>query len=852
MKNIQLFNVSPSVPKEVRFLETLANNLWWCWCPDAIELFRRIDPTLWTECKHNPLKFFSELPPERLAELPADDGFIAHMEEVREMYEAHVVKDCKGGDTCAAREGVAYFSLEFGIHESVRIYSGGLGCLAGDHLKSASDLNLPLVAVGLMYRQGYFQQYLDDDGMQCEFYPESEAHNMPMTKVCDSDNKPIQISVPLPNGELRAEVWQVNVGRIPLFLLDANIPANKPEFRGITAQLYGGDQVMRIRQEILLGVGGVRALLAMGFDPHVYHLNEGHAAFLGLGRIAHLVQSQGIDAKTAFEVMSRTNIFTTHTPVPAGNETFPIAMLKPYFKALEPEVGVKASDAIRWGQAPGAGAEEEVSMTILGMRCAHFYNAVSKLHGVVARKMWSYLWPDLPVEEVPIGHVTNGVHISSWLSTDIAALFDRYLGRDWRDHPGDENVVKRIDRIPSDVLWRTHELGRARLVRATREHGERQYKARNATRQELDAIASIFGADTLTIGFARRFASYKRATLLLKHPERLENLLTDEERPVQFVFAGKAHPADEAGKNLIKEIIAFSRKPNVRQKIIFLENYDIQLARYMVQGVDVWLNTPRRPQEASGTSGMKAAVNGGLHCSVLDGWWDEGYTSDTGWAIGNREDYTNTDYQDQVESQALYNLLENELIPTFHQRSKGDVPERWVEMMKASIKMALGFFTTHRMLEEYRDRYYNVALNVYDRLVGDGAKEAKALVSQRKRLGSCWGSVKVEMPEPDRDLTGLHVGDTFVVTSVVELGELTPDEVDVQVYFGIADSHNEIVESEVREMTMAEEQGNGRYVYRQELPCNRPGRYGLTARVVPKGLDWSSTMPGYTTWANGA
>ncbi|MBL7076536.1 MAG: alpha-glucan family phosphorylase [Kiritimatiellae bacterium] len=852
MKNIQLFNVAPSVPKELRFLETLAKNLWWCWCPDAIELFRRIDPSLWTDCRHSPLKFFSELPPERLVELRDDDGFVAHMEEVRELFDAHVLKTHDGEDVCPACNGVAYFSLEFGIHESVRLYSGGLGCLAGDHLKSASDLNLPLVAVGLMYRQGYFQQYLDADGMQQEFYPENEMHNMPLTRVCDGENAPIQISVPLPDGRLHAEIWRVDVGRVPLFLLDANIPANPPELRGITAQLYGGDQVMRIRQEMLLGVGGVRALLAMGYDPHVYHLNEGHAAFLGLGRIAHLVQSQGLNTKTAFEVVSRTNVFTTHTPVPAGNETFPVSMLKPYFQALEPEVGVKAADAIRWGQAPGADPKEEVSMTILGMRFAHYFNAVSKLHGVVARKMWSYLWPDLPVEEVPIGHVTNGVHISSWLSTDIAALYDRYLGRDWRDRPGVEAVIKRVERIPSEVLWRTHELGRARLVRATREYGERQFKARNATRKELDSIASVFDADALTIGFARRFASYKRATLLLKDSERLEKLLTDEERPIQLVFAGKAHPADHEGKSLIKQIIAFSRKETVRHKIIFLENYDIQLARYMVQGVDVWMNTPRRPQEASGTSGMKAAVNGGLHCSILDGWWDEGYNTDTGWAIGNREDYTNSDYQDEVEAHALYNLIENEIIPTFYTRDKGDVPERWVAMMKASMKMTLGFFTTHRMLREYSERYYNVALDGYDRLTADGGKEAKALVAQRKRLETCWSGVRVQLPVPDRDLAALHVGDTFVVTTVVELGELTPDEVDVQVYYGLADSQNEIVESELKRMEMAEDQGEGRYVYRQELPCQRPGRYGLTARAVPRGRDWSSTMPGYTTWANGA
>ncbi|MBT3294572.1 MAG: alpha-glucan family phosphorylase [Verrucomicrobia bacterium] len=852
MKNIQLFNVAPSVPKELRFLETLANNLWWCWCPDAIELFRRIDPALWNECRHNPLKFFSDLPPERLEDLREDDGFIAHMDEVRELYEVQVLKGRDGKPTSPAREGVAYFSLEFGIHESVRIYSGGLGCLAGDHLKSASDLDIPLVAMGLMYRQGYFQQYLDADGMQQEVYPESEMHNMPMTKVRDGDNMPLQISVPLPTGPLHAQIWRVDVGRVPIFLLDANIPANTPEFRGITAQLYGGDQVMRIRQEMLLGVGGVRALLAMGYDPHVYHLNEGHAAFLGMGRIAHLMASQGLDAATAFEVMSRTNVFTTHTPVAAGNETFPVAMLKPYFHALEPEVGIKADDAVLWGQAPGADPGSDVSMTILGMRFAHYFNAVSALHGVVARKMWSYLWPNLPVEEVPIGHVTNGVHMSSWLSTDFAALFDRYLGPDWHDHPGSDSVLKRVDRIPDEVLWRAHELGRARLVRATREFGERQYKVRNATRKEIDSIASVFDSDALTIGFARRFASYKRATLLLKDPARLEALLTNAKHPVQMVFAGKAHPADMAGKGLIKEIIAFARKASVRHKIIFLENYDIQLARYMVQGVDVWLNTPRRPQEASGTSGMKAAVNGGLHCSVLDGWWDEGYTPDTGWAIGNREDYVNEDYQDAVESHALYNIIENEIVPTFYTRSKGDVPTRWVEMMKASMKMTLGFFTTHRMLGDYRDRYYNTALGAYDRLTANEAGEAKLLVEQRKRLGSCWGGVHIEMPVPDRDIACLHVGDTFVVTSVVELGELRPDEIDVQVYYGLADSQNEIVESEVREMEMAEEQGNGRYVYRQELPCPRPGRYGLTARVVPSGSDWSSTMPGFTTWANGA
>jgi starch phosphorylase len=850
MKNIELFNVAPRVPEALQFLETLSSNLWWSWNPEAIALFRRIDADLWNQAQHNPLRFFCSLPPERLDAMCEDEGFLTHMAEVRQRFEQEVVRGSEE-HLRAAMRGVAYFSLEFGIHESIRLYSGGLGCLAGDHLKSASDLNIPLVAVGLMYRQGYFQQYLDESGLQREMYPEINLHHIPAVKVCDADHRPIVIAIPLPEGRLQAEVWRLDVGRTALFLLDANIPANPPEWRAITDQLYGGDRTMRIRQEMLLGVGGVRALRAMGYDPRVYHMNEGHAAFLALARMAHLVQDEGLDGDTAFEVMTRTNVFTTHTPVPAGNETFPVDALRPYLQAMERETGVRPDSVIHWGQAPGADPGSEVSMTILGLRFAHSCNAVSRLHGEVARRMWAHLWPERPTEENPITHITNGVHVSSWLSADLIRLFDRYLGATWRDNPGDKKVLARIDKIPDEEIWRAHETGRSRLIRAAREYAERQFAARNATRAELDGVKGIFDHDALTIGFARRFASYKRATLLLRDPDRLTALLTDKERPVQIVFAGKAHPADNEGKRLIQQLVSYSRDVRVRHKVLFLENYDIQIARYMVQGVDIWLNNPRRPQEASGTSGMKAAVNGGLHCSILDGWWAEGYAPETGWAIGSGEEYENADYQDGVESQALFNLLENEIAPAFYERTQSKLPLHWVGMMKASIRMALGFFSTHRMLEEYDGRFYQPALARYDELMGEQAAPARRLVEQRRRLASLWSGVRLRMPQPSRDLTALHTGDTFDVTVEAHLGQIHPDEVEVQVYHGPVDSRNEIHDSEAEQMQLAEDRGGGHCLFRHTVACRRPGRYGLTARVVPRGGDWHAVIPGFITWANG-
>ncbi|OGV69117.1 MAG: alpha-glucan phosphorylase [Lentisphaerae bacterium RIFOXYB12_FULL_65_16] len=850
MENLQLFNVSPSIPSELSFLEDLARNMWWCWNDSAIELFRRINPPLWNEAGHNPLKFLTLIPQERFEALTRDEGFLSHLRLVRKRFRSSLL--ATGGGQAEIRPSgcIAYFSLEFGIHESIRVYSGGLGVLAGDHLKAASDLHLPLVAVGLLYRQGYFQQHLDGEGWQLEHYPENEINFMPVQKAVDSEGRQIEISLNLPEGPLRVVIWQLNMGRVPLYLLDTNIPENPPELRTVTAQLYGGDRATRLRQELVLGIGGYRALLALGHNPAVCHMNEGHAAFLSVGRIEHMMKSHGYDFDTAAELVTRTNVFTTHTPVSAGNEMFGVDLLRPYLEALSREVGVPAAKLMQMGFAPDQPTGPEFSMTVLGMRMAYACNGVSRLHGVVARKMWQHLWPDRPVDEVPVTHVTNGIHVSTWLSPNNAALYDRYLGPEWQRDPGSPRVLEQVELIPDEELWHVHELGRSRLIRKGRELLEQQLRLRNAPRAQVAQAKFALEHDVLTIGFARRFATYKRGTLLLKDPERFEALLTNEERPVQIVFAGKAHPADNPAKELIRELIRFTRRYKAQGRVIFLENYDIMVARTLVQGVDVWLNTPRRPQEASGTSGMKAAVNGGINVSVLDGWWCEGYSKDCGWAVGSGEEYDESEYQDQVESQALYNLLEDEIVPCFYDRSAGAIPRRWISMMKGSIRMGLGYFTSQRMVAEYYQRFYGPALREHESLTNDKASRARKLVAQHKRLDELWSDVSLDAPVAEMPGGMLHLGDKINVTCTVYLGDLTPDEADVQVYYGPVDSYNEITESHIESMKMLEEKGEGTYVYQQVITCRRTGRYGFTTRATPSGTDWVSAMPGYLTWAD--
>jgi len=845
MSQIQLYNVAPRIPRELKFLEELSFNIWWCWHPLAVELFLRINPALWAELEGNTREFLGKVDQARLEELAHDEFFIQQMKLV----ESEFRHDVKTSTTDIATRKIAYFSLEFGIHESIRLYSGGLGVLAGDHLKAASDMALPIVGVGLLYRQGYFSQYIDRNGWQIERYPENLLHNMPITRAY-AKGEPVTITVPMADRELKAAVWIVCVGNVPLVLLDTEIPENPPEFREITWRLYGGDKRMRIQQEILLGVGGFRALVALGCEPSCCHMNEGHAAFLSIERIGYLVDRYHYTPNTALEIVGRSNVFTTHTPVPAGNEVFAVDLARQYLAPVCAAAKLDLTRVINWGipisERNKAG---EMSMTVLGVRMAAFSNGVSRLHGKVARAMWKHLWPGRAIDEIPIDHITNGVHVQSWLSVRMQHLYNRYLHTGWLENPSDEEMAAGVAAMPDDELWIAHESGRHALVRQVR---RRLSESLNYYQMENDRLAfhskQVLDPNVLTVGFARRFATYKRGNLLLRNPERLLALLRNDSRPIQFIFAGKAHPADDGGKRIIQQIIQFGKENGVADRFIMLENYDIALARLLVQGVDIWLNNPRRPQEASGTSGMKAAVNGVPNCSILDGWWDEAYSPECGWAIPNNDNYDNPEDQDNFESQALFNILENDIIPCFYERPSGEIPRRWVQLMKGSISMSLGRFSSRRMVDDYYNKFYLPAIRDYGALMDDNAAKAQALVSQKERLVANFDKLRIEQPVLTRDTDDLHVGDAFKVTTKVFLNDLKPEEVDVEVYYGHVDAHNEITQSYCEFMQLSKDLGDGNYEYSSTLTCRNAGSFGLTARITPVGYDWVHSVPGFMCW----
>ncbi|GBC60304.1 alpha-glucan phosphorylase [Desulfonema ishimotonii] len=849
MKHIQTFQVLPDIPEPLSFLETLAGNIWWCWQYDAVDLFHRIEPRLWDWSGRNPIRFLTYVPQNRLEELATDRSFLSHQQRVRESYERlpclHMKDNIYPFET---RDVIAYFSMEFGIHESIPLFAGGLGILAGDHLKTASDLEMPLVGVGLLYRQGYFRQFLDQDGWQQEDYPETDIYQLPVEKVTDMHGDDIEVSVTGPAGEIRATIWRTHVGCVPLLLLDTNLPENPPEIREITSKLYIGDQGMRISQEMVLGIGGMRALEALNLSPAVCHMNEGHSAFSSLERLACIMKTHDVDLKTAMEIVPRTTVFTTHTPVAAGNEEFPADMIRPFLIPLEEALGVSATEILSWGQLPDSSPDAPLSMFVLGARMAQYRNGVSQLHGRVARRMWTHIWPRRSEEETPISHVTNGVHIPSFLSHENSQLFDRYIGPDWQRHPSDPANVHRIDDIYDEELWRAHVMSRARLIRTCRRLMVSQYKRRNAPKEVLKNAELVLDQDILTIAFARRFATYKRANLLLQDPDRFEALLSSTTSPVQFIFAGKAHPRDHEGKELIKRLIHFARKADIRNRIIFLEDYDIHIARHLVHGADVWLNTPRRPFEACGTSGMKAAINGVLNVSILDGWWCEGYAENRGWRIGNGEEYGDPAYQDAVESRALYNILEDEVLPCFYDRKNGDIPMRWVRMMKESMKMGMRTFCSHRMVSEYNERFYQPAAKRLHELLADDASEARGLATQRDRIRTLWQDIRVEYPERQTE-GAFRVGQTFRISTTVNLGELRPDDVEVELYYGIVKGVDKLSDGKSQPMEMLEAHGNGQYLYACDITCAVSGRYGFTARVTPGGDDWIRFTPGFITWA---
>ncbi len=711
MKPIHTFSVIPKLPVPLERLRELAYNLNWAWNHDTIELFRRLDSDLWETSGHNPVLMLGTIEQGRLEVLAVDESFRAHLDRVCRQFDEYMA----GASTPYRRahgapQGplVAYLSAEFGLTECLSIFAGGLGVLAGDHLKSASDLGVPLVGVGLLYQQGYFRQYLNSAGWQQEAYEDNDFHNLPMTLERAPDGRALKVEVFYPGNRVVAQVWRVQVGRVPLYLLDTNIAENtRAEDRDITDQLYGGDLDMRIRQEILLGIGGFRALQALGLTPTIYHMNEGHSAFVSLELTRRLMETQRMTFADARQLASSALIFTTHTPVEAGHDYFPPHLMDRYFVEYIARLGIPRGEFLALGRRNPGNDGESFCMTILALRMAAFSNGVSRLHGEVSRHVWTGIWPGISPEETPIGHVTNGVHFRSWISNEMNQLYDRYLGPTWHDQIADTAVWRRVDSIPAEELWRTHARRRERLVAFARRRLHAQLKRRGAPQVEIDQAEEVLDPDVLTIGFARRFATYKRATLFMRDQERLARILNHPDRPVQIIFAGKAHPRDDQGKELIRQIASLARQPAFRRRMVFIEDYEMSVTRYLVQGVDVWLNTPLRPNEASGTSGMKAVANGVLNLSTLDGWWEEAWqmrrrnTEPLGWAIGKGEVFDNRDYQDQVEADALYELLERDIVPTFYDRKSDRIPRRWISRMKSSIGALCPFFNTHRMVRDY-------------------------------------------------------------------------------------------------------------------------------------------------------
>jgi starch phosphorylase len=836
------FTVIPRIPDQLQGLFRIAMNLWWCWDPEAIDVFRHLDRMLWERCYANPIRMLGLVSQERLAELATDEGYLAMLDRVG----AHLSHYLERPTWFAQTHGksglqVAYFCAEFGIVEGVRLYSGGLGILAGDHLKSASDLGIPLTAVGLLYRRGYFRQYLNADGWQQEQYPEADFHALPLSLERGPDGNPMTVSVEFPGRTVQAQVWRAQVGRVPLYLMDTDVEANRPEDRAVTSALYDGDKDLRIRQEIVLGVGGLRALKMLGIQPTVCHMNEGHAAFLAAERIRQVMEQFGVRFAEAKEVVAASNVFTTHTPVPAGIDVFPPDLVDRYFGPTYAQLGLTREVFLALGRQNPADGNEPFSMAVLAIRLSGATNGVSALHARVSRRMWSGLWPDVPVNDLPITSITNGVHVRSWLSQDMAGLFDVYLGPRWVSHPADQSVWERVEQIPDAELWRTHERRRERLVGFARRRLRMQLEKRGAPPAERELAEEVLDPKALTIGFARRFATYKRATLLFRDPARLGRILSDPQRPVQLIFAGKAHPADHEGKDFIRQVVHFARQPEFRQRIVFLEDYDIKVGRYLYQGVDVWLNTPRRPLEASGTSGMKATANGAINISVLDGWWDEAYDGANGWAIGRGEEYEDTGYQDQVESQALYQILESEAVPMFYARSRDGLPREWIRRMKHAMRTVCPVFSATRMVREYTDLLYVPAGRRWERLGADGLARARALATWRERVQAAWKDVAVRAVRADT-VTPLAAGGTRVVQADVVLGGLRPEDVSVALYAGPIGGQGEILDPAVSEMKVEGAMRDGVFVFGGTLSGRDAGRHGFRVRVLPAHEDLASPL----------
>ena len=833
MPTYHTYNVIPTLPPALEPLREIVFNLWWTWEPSARRLFRHLDPELWERTNHNAVRMLQLSRQARLVEVARDEDFLRELKEVQDAFRRYLAREDTYGKTGAGRalkNPVAYFSAEFGFHESIPNYSGGLGILSGDHCKSASDLDLNFVAIGLLYRHGYFKQQIDRDGSQQAISLNQNFHHLPLREV-RRDNARVLISVRILDREVYAKIWELYVGRITLYLLDTDVAENTPEDRLITAELYGGDLEMRMRQEMILGIGGVRALGALGIEPHVCHMNEGHSAFLALERIRVLRAEKNLEFYSALQVVAAANVFTTHTPVPAGNDAFPREMMRRYFGDFAKELGLPFDELFSFGQTR-VNEDDPFSMTILALRASRHANGVSKLHGEVSRSLWKDVWAGVPVQEVPITSITNGIHTKTWMAPEFSALYTKYLG-DWEERLTEHDFWRGVMDIPDAQLWETHQKLKLRLVELVRERVRLRCVRIGESMETIRRANRILDPEILTIGFARRFATYKRGALLFSDKERLGRLLHDTTRPVQFIFAGKAHPRDEGGKALIREVFEFSRQEGFENRIVFVEDYDTYIARRLVQGVDLWLNNPLRPLEASGTSGMKLPPNGGLNLSVLDGWWCESYNGKNGWAIGPEIDSGALEYQSEVDASSLYQLLENQIIPLYYAKPDGKLPLAWLQLMRESIRSVTPVFNTHRMVKEYAERLYMPADQAHDTFARDDCRAAIELSEWKARMRKDWAQVQVsEVRIENENRHNIPVGDALRVSARVHLGAVDPKHVRVEAYHGEADN-DQVRNPAVTALEQSDQNGNGSYLYQGAIPASESGMYGFSVRVVP-------------------
>ena len=833
MPTFQTYNVTPTLPGTLEPLREMTFNLWWTWEPSARRLFRHLDPELWDRTNHNPVRMLQLSRQARLEEVSQDKTFLRELKQVYDAFKQYLERQDTYGKTgagAAIKKPVAYFSAEFGFHESIPNYSGGLGILAGDHCKSASDLDLNFVAIGLLYRHGYFRQEIDKEGLQYAVNLNQNFHHLPIREV-QREGANLRISVRILDRDVFAKIWELRVGRINLYLLDTDTPENSAEDRLITAELYGGDLEMRMRQEIVLGIGGVKALSALGIDAEVFHMNEGHSAFLALERIRRNVVEKKLDFYSALQVAAAANVFTTHTPVPAGNDSFSREMMRKYFGDFVRELQIPFEELFRFGQA-SVDPADAFSMTILALRFSRNVNGVSKLHGDVSRLLWKDVWAGVPVHEVPITSITNGVHTKTWMAPEFSALYTKHLVG-WEDHLTDEDFWRRVMDIPDAQLWETHQKLKQRLVEFVRERVRTRRERIGDSPEAIRNVNHILDPEILTIGFARRFATYKRGALLFSDKERLKKLLNDTTRPVQFIFAGKAHPRDEGGKALIQEVYKFSREAGIENRIVFVEDYDSYIARRLVQGVDLWLNHPLRPLEASGTSGMKLAPNGGLNLSVLDGWWCECYNGNNGWAIGAETKNGTVEFQNEVDASSLYQLLENQIIPLYYAKPDGKLPLAWLQLMRESIRTVTPVFNTHRMVKEYTERLYIPAAKSHEDFARENCQAATQLSQWKSKMRKDWLQVRVhDVQVGNQDRQNIPVGESLQVSARVHLGGVDPNHVRVEAYHGEAENGG-VKNPTVTVLDASGQNGDGSYIYQGLVPASESGAYGFSVRVVP-------------------